>query len=92
MPLWFFPALLVLLAVASLVAGGWLLLHSRDVARALAPRRGGALIPGPGPRRASRAAVWAAVVIFNAGWIACILIWVFVIGGEANTVVDARMG
>jgi len=41
------------------------------------------LVRGPGKRRATPAAVWTALIIFNAGWIACIVIWIFVLGGEA---------
>ena len=29
------------------------------------------------------------LAIFNLAWIACVLIWIYVIGGEANTLVEA---
>ena len=90
MPLWFLPALIALFAIASLAAGVWLLLHLRDVARLFRGDRDGEIVRGPGRRRATPAAVLTALLIFNAGWIACIVIWIFVLGGEANTVVDAR--
>ncbi|HCB78941.1 hypothetical protein BA950_03630 [Erythrobacter sp. SAORIC-644] len=81
---------MALFAVVSLGAGIWLLLHLRDVARVFRGNRPGELVRGPGKRRATPAAVWTALIIFNAGWIACIVIWIFVLGGEANTVVDAK--
>lgn len=89
MPLWFFPALIALCAIVSLAAGIWLILHLRDVARLFRGNRPGGMVRGPGRQRATSAAVWTALVIFNAGWIACILIWIFVLAGEANTVVNA---
>jgi len=90
MPLWFLPALIALFAVVSLVAGIWLLLHLRDVARVFQGDRPGEMVRGPGRRRATPAAVWTALLIFNAGWIACIAIWLFVSSGDANTVVSAK--
>lgn len=89
MPLWFFPALLGLLAIISLTAGLWLLLHMRDVARVFSGKREGELVPGPGGRHASHRAVWIAILVFNAGWIACVLLWLFTIGGDANAIADA---
>lgn len=89
MPLWFFPALLGLFAIISLAAALWLLLHMRDVARLFSGRRDGELVPGAGRRHASRQAVWTAILVFNAAWIVCVLIWVFAIGGDANAVVEA---
>lgn len=89
MPLWFLPALIALFALVSLGAGIWLLLHLRDVARLFRGEKPGQMVRGPGPRQATPAAVWTAIMIFNAGWIACVIIWVFVLGGEANTFVDA---
>ena len=91
MPLWFLPALLALFAVVSFAAGIWLLLHLRDVARVFRGDRDGEMVRGPGRRRASPAAVWTALLAFNIGWIACIIIWIFVMGGDANTFVNAEV-
>lgn len=90
MPLWFFPALLGLFAVLSLVSGIWLLLHLPDVARLFRGDRDGEMVPGRTKRRATHGAVWLALILFNAGWIACLVIWVFVIGGDANQVVVSK--
>lgn len=92
MPLWFFPALLGLFAIVSLAAGAWLLLHMRDVARVFSGKRDGEIVPGPGSRHASRSAVWLGLAVFNAGWIACVLIWVFAIEADVtNTVVGGAI-
>lgn len=90
MPLWFPPALLALFALVSLAAGIWLVLHLSDVARVFRGNRPGEIVRGPGRSRATPAAVWIALLVFNAGWIACVLMWIFVISGEANTVVVSR--
>ena len=90
MPLWFFPALVGVLAAASLLAGIWLLLHLRDVA-AVFGRHSGEIARGPGRRRASNGAVWAAIILFNAGWIGALVVWLFVMGGDANLVTDASI-
>jgi hypothetical protein len=90
MPLWFLPAMIAFFAVLSLATGIWLLLHLRDVARVFRGKKPGKMIRGPGPQTATPAAVWTALLIFNACWIICVIIWIFVIGGEANTMVDAR--
>ena len=89
MPLWFFPALMGVLAVISLVAGTWLLLHLQDLAATFSGRADGEMVRGPGKRRASKGSVWLALIAFNAGWIGCLLICMLVIGGEADTVTDA---
>ena len=90
MPLWFLPALMAFFAVVSLAAGMWLLLHLPDVARLFRGEKPGQMVRGPGRRRATPAAVWTALAIFNLGWIACVVIWVFVLEGEANVLIDAR--
>lgn len=87
MSLWFFPALLGLFAIISLISGIWLLLHLPDVARVFRGKQDGELVPGRAKRRASSAAVWRRILLFNAGWLACLVIWVLVIGGDANQVV-----
>lgn len=84
MPLWFFPALMALFAILSLASGIWLLLHLPDLARVFRGDRDGEIVPGPAKRRASRTAVWWALILFNGGWIACLMIWILVIGGDAN--------
>jgi hypothetical protein len=47
----------------------------------------------PAPRRppVSRAQTWLMLAIFNTAWIACILIWIYVISGDANALVDAEV-
>lgn len=90
MPLWFFPALIAFFAVVSLAAGIWLLLHLRDVARIFRGEKPGQMVRGPGPRKATPAAVWTAVAIFNGGWIVSIIIWFLVLSGEANTFINAK--
>lgn len=86
MPIWFFPALLAFCAVVSLGTGIWLLLHAQAVATVF--RRRGDIVPGPRKARASPGAVWLALILFNAGWIASVAIWSFTISGEANDVVE----
>ncbi|MEN3973053.1 hypothetical protein WJS89_10275 [Sphingomicrobium sp. XHP0235] len=89
MPLWFFPALIGIFATSSLIAGIWLMLHLRDLARLFVGDGSSNIVRGPGKRQASRRQVWLALFIFNAGWIVSLLIWIFVMGGDANTVTDA---
>ncbi len=89
MPLWFFPSLMGLLATLSLLAGIWLFLHLRDLASLFSADASNDIVRGPGRRRASRARVWFVLIIFNTGWIASLLIWIFVIEGYANAVTDA---
>ena len=91
MPLWFFPALIGVLSIVSLVAGIWLLLHLRDVAAVFSGSKSSDLVRGPGRRRASRSAVWTAIIVFNAGWIAAVVIWLFLMSGDANLVTDAAV-
>ena len=90
MPLWFFPALMAFFAVVSLCAGIWLLLHFRDVARVFRGEKPGQFVRGPGHRRATKAAVWTALLLFNGGWVACVAIWLFVMSGEANLFINAK--
>ncbi len=91
MPLWFFPLLVGILAAASLIAGIWLLLHLRDLVGLFSTDDSNDLVRGPGRRRVPRGRVWLAIVIFNAGWIASLIIWIFAIGGDANAVTDATI-
>ena len=87
MPLWFFPTLMGALATISLAAGIWLLLHLPDVARVFRGSRSGEFVRNSGRKAASRGAVWIALILFNGGWIACLLLYVFVMSGDANEVV-----
>lgn len=89
MPLWFFPFLIGILATFSLIAGIWLVLHLRDLVGLFSDDTSNDIVRGPGKRRASGARVWLVLLIFNAGWIASLLIWIFVIEGYANAVTDA---
>lgn len=91
MPLWFFPVLLVVCAITSLVAALWLLIHLQDVARVFRNTGANELVPQPAaPRTASKRSIWLAILLFNAGWIACLAIWVLVISGDANAIVSSR--
>jgi hypothetical protein len=78
-----------LFAATAIAAALWLLIHARDVARTFSGRREGEIVPGPGRRQATSFAVWTGLAVFNLAWIACVLIWVYTIGGDANAVVDA---
>ncbi|MEL7730700.1 hypothetical protein AAG612_14310 [Citromicrobium bathyomarinum] len=89
MPLWLLPALMGALAVISLIAGIWLLLHLPDVARIFSSKGPGGIVRSSARKSASRGAVWLALILFNGGWIACVLLWIFVMSGDANSAVDA---
>ena len=91
MPLWVLPALVGVFAAASLFAGIWLMLHLRDLAAVFAKGRSSDFARGPGKRRASNGAVWTAIIVFNAGWIGALAVWLFVMGGDANLVTDASI-
>ncbi|WP_237700737.1 hypothetical protein [Citromicrobium sp. JLT1363] len=86
MPLWLFPTLMGALATISLVAGIWLLLHLPDVARIFRGRRNGEFVRSSGKKFASPGAVWLALILFNGGWIACVVLWVFVSGSDTSPV------
>ncbi|MEL7688374.1 hypothetical protein AAG596_14015 [Citromicrobium bathyomarinum] len=86
MPLWFFPTLMGALATISLVAGIWLLLHLPDVARVFRGSRSGEFVRNSGRKFASRGAVWLALILFNGAWIACVVLWIFLPGSDANPV------
>ena len=71
-------SLLALLAVASMGAGIWLLLHLNALTAAF---RGNAdLVASPRQPRASRTQVFAALAVFNIGWIGSLVIWSLAIG------------
>lgn len=89
MPLWIIPALIGALATISMIAAIWLLLHLPDVARVFSNKRPGGIVRSSGRKAASRGAVWLALILFNGGWIACVLLWILVMGGDANAAVDA---
>ncbi|MEL7738512.1 hypothetical protein AAG614_09035 [Citromicrobium bathyomarinum] len=83
MPPWLLPALMGSLATTSLIAGIWLLLHLPDVARIFAAAGRGVIIRNSGRNYASHGAVWLALILFNGGWIACLALWIFVIGSDS---------
>jgi len=85
MPLWFFPALLALLAVSTLIAGIWLLLHLQALATLFRGRAD--IVPSPRRPHASRGALWLALAVFNIGWIGSIAVWTYTMTGEANEVI-----
>lgn len=75
-------------ALVSIAAMIWLMLNARSVARIFSSRRGD-MVAGPveTPRGTSSAAslapaphassrrVWAAIILFNLGWIGAVLAW-----------------
>ncbi|AKH43062.1 hypothetical protein FHS61_001239 [Altererythrobacter atlanticus] len=88
MPLYVPQILLALAIMMTAVAGIWLLVNARAVARLF--RSTGIIEPGPGPRRASRRAVVVALVAFNIGWIGSIAIWSWAMSDDAPMVVDTQ--
>ena len=86
MALWLFSALMGSFATVTLMAGIWLMLHLPDVARVFSANRPGTFLRGSGRRLASPGAVWLALILFNGGWIACVVLWVFLPGSDANPV------
>lgn len=90
MPLWIANMIFAAFIIAALGTGIWLVLHLNSVARLFAGRADqGEMVPAPGRPRVPRAKTWLMLAIFNLAWIACVLIWIYVIGGEANTLVEA---
>ena len=89
MPLWVANLIMAFFTIAALGLGIWLLLHIDAIARLFAGK--GDMVAAPGKRSASRGQTVAMLVLFNLAWIACVLIWIYVIGGEANEVVDASI-
>lgn len=89
MPLWTANLVMAFFAIAALGSGLWLLLNLDAVARLFAGKAD--VVPAPGKRTAPRGRVWLMLAIFNAAWIACVLIWAYVMSGEADTVVDATV-
>ncbi|GAB5349719.1 hypothetical protein [Alteriqipengyuania sp. 357] len=82
MPLWFSGALLGSSATLYLTCGLWLLMHLPDAARIFSTGQSRAFVRGTGRQFASPGAVWFAVLVFNGGWIARVLLWVFAIAGN----------
>ena len=78
MPLWFYPALIGLCATVSVIAGIWLFVNLPSVVKLFSGSAD--LVRGRAKRTVSAKAVWLAIILFNSGWIACILIYIFVIG------------
>jgi len=92
MPLGIFPALLGLSAVVTLLCGIWLVIHARDVAALFrdtdsSPQN--RALAGSGPRQ-PRGRVWAFLIAFNLGWIACVACWYAVASGVGNDVVESH--
>lgn len=86
--MWIVPFALAVCAVASLIAGIWLVIHLPAVMRVFG--RHADIVPPRGRRRVPPHKVLLMLVIFNAGWIAAVVIWVWVIGGDANQVTIAN--
>ena len=89
MSLWTANLIMAIFVIATLASGIWLLLNLDAVARLF--RGVGDVVATPGRRTASRGRTWLMLAIFNIGWIACVLIWVYVMSGDANQVVDAAI-
>jgi hypothetical protein len=89
MPLWAANLVMAFFTIAALATGIWLFLHIDAIARLFAGK--GDMVAAPGPRSASRGKTLLVLVLFNLAWIACVLIWIYLIGGEANEVVDASI-
>ena len=87
--MWLINVALAICAVGALIAGIWLVLHLNAVAALFAGKAD--IVPSGRRPRASRAKTIAMLIMFNAGWIAAIAIWVFVLTGEANQIVDANV-
>lgn len=79
-----YPIVLVLTGLVTLASLGYLLFHARDVV-ALFARRDNDLVAGrarhPG---ASKGAIWAALIVFNAAWVAMALVWSFTAASRAG--------
>ncbi|QZH75936.1 MAG: hypothetical protein JY451_04985 [Erythrobacter sp.] len=85
MPLEVPQMLIATFGVIALASGLWLLLNLRSVAAAFGNHRG--IVPGPGPRTASRRKVIAVLIAFNLGWLASIGLWAWAIDRDASDVV-----
>lgn len=79
MPVWIVPFALSICAVASLVAGIWLILHLPAVVRTFGAHFD--VVRPRGSRRVPPRRVLLMLAIFNLGWIAAVLILVI----SANT-------
>lgn len=90
MPLWTANLVFAAFIIAALASGIWLLLNLDGVAKLFAGRGDqGEMVPSRARPPVSRAKLWLMLAIFNLAWITCVLIWVYVIGGDANTLVEA---
>jgi hypothetical protein len=92
MSLWTANLIFAAFIIAALGSGIWLLLNLDALARLFAGRGDeGEIVPAPRRPPVSRAQTWLMLAIFNTAWIACILIWIYVISGDANALVDAEV-
>lgn len=92
MPLVFVQILLALSIVLTVIAGLWLMINARSLARLF--RKADYIEPGPNtgvrPQLHSKGKVLAVFVAFNIGWMAAVVIWSWAITEEASDLVEAR--
>lgn len=90
MPLWTANVIFAAFIIAALGAGIWLLLNLDGLARLFAGRGDqGEMVPARRRPSASSNKVWLMLIVFNLAWIACVLIWIYVMSGDANAIVEA---
>lgn len=82
MPFWFFPAVLAMAIVVTLVSGIWLMVHLRALASLFAGH--GDIVPAPSARRASKRKVWFALAAFTSGLLLTLTILVLQTSGVIN--------
>lgn len=79
MPLWFFPALIGLGAIVTLVSGTWLALHLTAVTRLYANRAD--IVPAPVRPRASKNAVRMWLAAFALGTVISLAVPLMILAG-----------
>ena len=84
MPLWFFPTLLALCSLVCLGSAIWLLLNLASISRMFSGNADVVASRDSNPK--SRSAIWTALVLFNAGWIGALIIWMTAFGDTASNV------